>query len=259
MYKRQATNYIESHILDRKFCIGVSLDIQAAFDSIKPHKVKEALLEHGGDKEMVNWYYNYLIHRNIYTEISGTKICFSTSTGFPQGGVNSADFWSIVFDPALKIINKDPVRGDGFADDLLVLKGGYSLTAAMSAIQKTINELATWGKEYGLKFNADKTVVVIFHRRKIPEYRMPQQLTVGGKQVPFSSNMRYLGVMLDEKLKWTTHLDHIVGLCKSTLMYTSNIIKKKWGPKPSLAKWLFHGNNQAKTNLQKPRVGTYTG
>ena len=49
-----ATNYIESHILQRKFCIGVSLNIQAALDSIKPHKIKEALLKHGGDPQMVN-------------------------------------------------------------------------------------------------------------------------------------------------------------------------------------------------------------
>ena len=81
-----ATNYIERHIFSRKFCIGISLDIQAAFDSIKPHKIKQALLKHGGDGEMVIWYYNYLIHRNIFTEVSGTSISFSTSTGFPQGG-----------------------------------------------------------------------------------------------------------------------------------------------------------------------------
>ena len=118
-----AANFIESHILDRKFCVGVSLDIQAAFDSIKPHKIKQALLAHGGDRLMVNWYYNYLIHRNIYTEVSGTKLSFSTSRGFPQGGVNSADFWIIVFNPALEIINKKDLNGDGFADDLLVLKG----------------------------------------------------------------------------------------------------------------------------------------
>ena len=69
---------------------------------------------------MVNWYYNYLIHRNIYCEISGVKLSFSTSTGFPQGGVNSADFWIIGFNPALEIINNGITTGDGFADNLLL-------------------------------------------------------------------------------------------------------------------------------------------
>ena len=31
-----AANHIKGNILQRKFCVGVSLDIQAAFDSIKP-------------------------------------------------------------------------------------------------------------------------------------------------------------------------------------------------------------------------------
>ena len=225
-----AANYIESHILDRKFCVGISLDIQAAFDSIKPHKIKQALLDHGGDRLMVNWYYNYLIHRNIYTEISGTKLAFSTIMGFPQGGVNSADFWIIVFDPALKIINRGELNGDGFADDLLVMKGGYSLKAAMKELQNCINDLIKWGKEYGLKFNSDKTVVVIFHRRKIHEHRMPPKLVIDNKPVPFSSKMRYLGVIMDEKLTWKTHLETTLKVCKSALMYTSNIIRKRWGP-----------------------------
>ena len=87
---------------------------------------------------MVNWYYNYLIPRNISTEISGTKIYFSTSTGFPQGGVNSANFWIIVFDPALHIINQGSANKDGFADNLLVLKGGYCLKAAMKEVPKLL-------------------------------------------------------------------------------------------------------------------------
>ena len=118
-----ATSYIEENILNRKHVIGISLGIQAAFDSILPHKVKNQLLKHGGDKQMVNWYYNYLIHRNLYFDMLGCKKCISTSIGFLQGGVNSANFWKIAFDPALDIINENNIRGNGFADDLLVLKG----------------------------------------------------------------------------------------------------------------------------------------
>ena len=236
-----AANYIEKNILKRKFCIGVLLDIQAAFDSIKPHKIKAALLKHGGDKDMVNWYYNYLIHRNLYTCVSGTSLCFRTSTGFPQGGVNSADFWIIVFNPALEIINKNSVRGDGFADDLLVMRGGYSLKTAVKDLQTTLDELILWGKEYGLKFNPKKTIAVIFHRRKINPDRMPSQLRMNGIQIPFSTEMKYLGVIMDNKLNWTTHFNQVMKTCKTTLLHTSNIIRKKWGPKTMLSKWLFTG------------------
>ena len=118
------SSFIEENKLNRKHVIGVSLDIQAAFDSIYPHKVKKALLKHGGERKMVNW---YLIHRNLYFDMMGCTKVISTSIGFPQGGVNSDDFWKIAFDPALEIINGGNLRGNDFADDLHVMRGEYNL------------------------------------------------------------------------------------------------------------------------------------
>ena len=85
---------------------------------------------------MVNWYYNYLIHRNITITSGGITITVSIGNGFPQGGVNSADFSKIAFNEALEIVNENEIRGKGFADDLLLLKGGYNMDAAMKSFQK---------------------------------------------------------------------------------------------------------------------------
>ena len=47
-----------------------------------------------------------------------------TNTGFPQGGVCSASFWIVAFNPAIEIINKYGVVGNGFADDCAAVIGG---------------------------------------------------------------------------------------------------------------------------------------
>lgn len=221
--------------------MGVSLDIQAAFDSVYPYKIKEALLKHGGDRKMVNWYYNYLIHRNIICNMQGVTLSVSTSRGFPQGGVNSADFWIIVFNPALEIINSNECNGDGFADDLLVMKGCYSVNAAIIKLQGVMDRLIIWGKTCGLTFNPDKTVVVIFSRKRLKPYDTYRKLTVEGKCVEFSTNMKYLGVTMDCKMSWKQHIEGTIKDCKRALMSTSNIIKTMWGPRPSLSKWLYTG------------------
>ena len=96
-------NYIEKHIMNQQHCVGVFLDISAAFDSIKPNHVRQALLKHGDDPEMVQWYFNYILHRDIEIEMHGEK--FSTGLGFPQGGVCSDKSWLIAFDYAIQIIN----------------------------------------------------------------------------------------------------------------------------------------------------------
>ena len=43
-------------------------DIQAAFDTIKPGKIREALENKGVEPLITNWYYNYLTHRNVKTK-----------------------------------------------------------------------------------------------------------------------------------------------------------------------------------------------
>ena len=35
---------------------------------------------------MVNWYYNFITHRNLHVEINGTTASKTVCIGFPQGG-----------------------------------------------------------------------------------------------------------------------------------------------------------------------------
>ena len=80
----------------------------------------------------------------------------------------SAKFWLVAFDPAIRIINFGGVEGNGFADDCSTLIGGKSLKDMICKMQKVTDKLTSWGQECGLKFNATKTVAVLF-KRKGPE------------------------------------------------------------------------------------------
>ena len=44
------------------------------------------------DPDTVAWYYNYLTHRNLQTNITGYEGKVTIGVGFPQGGVCSAKF-----------------------------------------------------------------------------------------------------------------------------------------------------------------------
>ena len=106
----------------------VFLDIQAAFDTISPDTIRTKLLEHSGDEKMVNWYYEYITHRNIHAEVKGEKAVITTGQGFPQGGVCSAKFWIVAFNEAINIINEHGATGNGFADDCVTAIGGNKPT-----------------------------------------------------------------------------------------------------------------------------------
>ena len=54
-------NYIERFVFRNEYALGVFLDISSAFDSISPEHIKSSLLKHGGETDLVDWYYNYLM------------------------------------------------------------------------------------------------------------------------------------------------------------------------------------------------------
>ena len=88
---------------------------------------------------MINWYYNYLVHRNLIADIGGYKGEVSIDIGFPQGGVCSAKFWIIAFNKAVEIINQWGTIGQGFADDLCMLRGGKDLNHITNTLQILLN------------------------------------------------------------------------------------------------------------------------
>ena len=110
-------NYIESFLFQNHYALGVFLDISSAFDSICPDHVRDSLVKHGGDPDLIRWYYGYLKHRDLQFSQDGATTERTTNIGFSQGGVCSAKFWLIAFDEAIKIINTLDIEGNGYADD----------------------------------------------------------------------------------------------------------------------------------------------
>ena len=113
------------------------------------------------------WYRNYLGGRNLNLSLHGEVIQTATSTGFPQGGVCSAKFWLLAFNPAIEIINQARgVVGVGYADDCCILAGGPRVDHLISRVQPVLDKLVDWGKLCNLKFNASKTISIVFSRKK---------------------------------------------------------------------------------------------
>ena len=112
------------------------------------------------NEDLVEWYYNYLMHRNMNFELQGASKRVSNSLRFPQGGVASAKMWLIAFDKAIEIINSHGVYGVGFADDCCALVGGTNLGYMVHKLQLVLNDLTAWGESVGLAFNEKKMVAI---------------------------------------------------------------------------------------------------
>ena len=187
---------------------------------------------------MVQWYFNYITHRDIEIEMHGEKKVFTTGLGFPQGGVCSAKFWLIAFDYAIQIINRYNIEGNGYADDCSALAGGRRLDHALKRLQKMLDDLTEWGRSCGLKFNPEKSIAVVFSRRRKGP---PFALKIDGKEIQYQTEVKYLGVTLDSKLHWTKHIEDKLSKTKKYLGKIATMTRNNWGPKPKLMRWAYIG------------------
>ena len=78
--------------------------------------------------------------------------------------------------------------------------------------QQKLNEAIEWGAHNGLSFSVDKTTVVFFSRKQnfFTKVLPKVKITMNGVEINPSESMTYLGIVLDQKLSWTPHIQNKV-------------------------------------------------
>ena len=230
---------IESAITRQQYALGVFLDISGAFDNVHLSAAKKAMEKRNFPPEIMNWYDQYLRNRYVTTTINNCSGKRRVVKGTPQGGILSPLLWNLVFDELLAIFDSGPVSITGFADDGGLLTLGIDPQTMVDNMQVAVDQAVAWGNENGLSFNPSKTVVVLFTRRY--KVTMPTNIIMGGVEIPFSQDVKYLGITLDSKLHWSKHIKDRIRLAKFVLMNLARATGSHWGPIPWLAKWAFTG------------------
>ena len=104
-------------------------------------------------------------------------------------------------------------------------------------MQSAINKTTEWGKANGLTFGREKTVLVIFTRKYKPLKFPP--LRMEGSIVPYSTETKYLGITLDNKLSFNKHITDKCKKATKLLMSTRSAIGKLWGPSVKSTRWIY--------------------
>ena len=123
----------------------------------------------------------------------------------------------------------------------------------MNRMQRAVNRALEWGDRNGLTFNPSKTEVLLFNRKKEPEF--PTKLQMSGKSVDFTDQVRYLGVILDTKLSWKPHIKLKVKNAKAALAKARSSLGQLGGFQAMLSKWI-HWNRTPSAHLWCVGVGS---
>ena len=89
-----------------------------------------------------------------------------------------------------------------FADGVAVLSVNEDPVSATRHLQTHLNSLAEWYTRWRIKVNEAKSVQVTFTTRK----NICPPLTFNNAPIPVSTEVKYLGLHLDQRLTWNTHI-----------------------------------------------------
>jgi hypothetical protein len=133
---------------------------------------------------------------------------FQLCCGLPQGSPLSLILY-IIYNSSLLINHSLDLNQDslslGFIDYVTHLVADKNLESAISRLKGEGNHSLTWGRQHNAIFDQKKANFMILSHRKL-EIR---PFNFSNISLPNSPSVRYLGIILDNKLSFKTHLDKV--------------------------------------------------
>ncbi|XP_067134112.1 uncharacterized protein [Centruroides vittatus] len=147
--------------------------------------------------------------------------------GCPQGSCSGPLFWSIILNDLLNDNSLKDNKITAFADDIMVVCSAGSRLRVEEKCNRTLEKIVNWGKRNKLKFNPDKTNAIAFTKCQI-ERRQPT-IKMNGKVIRCTTQIKYLGITIDNKLLWTPQIEQIKNKVGNLFQEIAKVAKREWG------------------------------
>ena len=181
------------------------LDISKCFDSINIDLLLIKLTYYGVHGREHEWFSNYLHGRSHAVYCHGSLSTFRDVTvGVPQGSILAPLLFLLFMNDISQCLKYS--RCNVYADDVAIYTSSPNINEATLSLQTDIDRLSMWYSKNKLKINIDKTKVMLLSPSK--NYNL--DICIGKQRIEQVHNIRYLGVVIDDRLQWSNHTRQIV-------------------------------------------------
>ena len=198
-------------------------DFSKAFDSVCHVLLLHKLENYRFSKSVLRWIALYLSGRQQAVKGKDETISSyrSINTGVPQGSVLGPLLFGLYVNDMSLFLDPDISR-IFYADDLQIYAQCHlnELDLLIDKIRNNANRISSWAAANHFKLNVGKTKAMVcgssYYINDLPS--VTSDILIGNARIKFSSSIRNLGLLIDNKLCWKEHVNEV---CKTanTLMY----------------------------------------
>lgn len=203
----------------------ITLDVRNAFNMAPWNRIIEKLTQLEVPAYLQNIIASYLSDRRI---IITKNESLETTAGVPQGSVPGPTLWNIMYDGVLRLKLDQRVTTLAYADDLALLVEGEDKTQLKVMANRALTKIGKWMKENGLTLAPEKTEAIIL---KGPRDRTEMGIVVDGRQITPGKALKYLGVIIDDKMIFGEHVKAITAKAERAISSLVKLMPNVGGPK----------------------------
>jgi hypothetical protein len=179
----------------------VLLDIEKAYYTVWTRGLLSKLITYNFPAYLIAFLNSYLTDRTFVVVVDGAPFsCRTQQAGLPQGAVLSPILFTLYISDIPSIPH---VQLALYADDTALLTQSWRTDTIVRRLSTAVDRLIKYFTRWQLRVNTTKTEAIIFtKRRPLP----PARLCIDEQEIPWSTEVQYLGLHLAPTLTFTTHV-----------------------------------------------------
>lgn len=213
-------------IFNKENLVAVFLDIEKAYDCTWKERILNQLLCWKINENLFKSINCFLNNRNFQVVVGKTvSNKFYAENGIPQGSVLSVILFLIAINNIFGTI-KAPVKIILFADDATIYMADKDPQKIETSLQSALTKLEKWGEQNGFILSKQKSRAINFTNKHRP---VNPPIQIYNTLIEYENTVKYLGIILDRKLKWRQYIDLIYIKCKKRENILRCLSNNNWG------------------------------
>ena len=198
---------------------AVFIDLSKAFDTLSHASIIDKLPSFGIHGTATEWFTDYLFARKQSVQYDGfLSDEQSVYCGVPQGSILGPLLFIMHFNSVCSVLQKCKILK--YADDTVLYVAGKDTMSIEKDLQCDLRSISSWlqNNELVINLKPGKTEAMLFGTsQKMCKNNHELDLKYDNTVLNTTKTYKYLGVLLDQHLKLSQHLDNVFRKAKSRL------------------------------------------